>query len=224
MMRSPGSQRGKTSAHVTCLFVDIGGVLLTNGWDHRARRRAAQHFALQIAEMQDRHHLIFATYEIGKITLDAYLDQVVFHCKRPFTRAQFRTFMFAQSLPFPEMLQLVARLKAKHSLKVIAVSNEGRELNAYRIRKFQLTEIIDGFISSCFVGISKPDAELFRYALDFAQVMPSQVVYLENTAMFVQIAESLGIRSVLHTEIESTRAQLAAYGLRDDDRISHETR
>ncbi len=209
---------------ITALLVDIGGVLLTNGWDHLARRRAAKHFQIPSSEMEDRHHLIFGTYEEGKITLDAYLDQVVFHCKRPFTRARFRSFMFAQSRPFPEMLALVARLKARYRLKVVAVSNEARELNAHRIRAFHLTELIDCFVSSCFVGIRKPDAAMFRYALDLAQVLPSQVVYLENTAMFIQIAHGLGIRGVLHTDVGSTRKQLAACGLRDDDRISHGVR
>ena len=174
--------------------------------------------------MEARHHLIFDTYELGKLTLDAYLDQVVFYCKRPFTRLQFRSFMYAQSRPFPEMVDLVARLKERHRLKVVAISNEGRELNAHRIRTYRLADVIDCFVSSCFVGIRKPDAELFRYALDFSQARPSQVVFLENTAMFVEIAENLGIRSVLHTDIESSRDQLAAYGLHDDDRISHENR
>ncbi len=207
------------SLPITALFVDIGGVLLTNGWDHFARRRAAKHFKVSYSELEDRHHLMFSTYEVGKITLDNYLNKVVFYSKRPFSRAQFRSFIFAQSRPLPGMLDLVARLKAKHRLKVFAVSNEGRELNTYRIKTYRLTEVIDGFFSSCFVGMRKPDAEIFRFALDVSQVLPSQVIYLENTAMFVETAESLGIRSVLHTNIESTRDQLATCGLRDDDRL-----
>ena len=224
MMRSFSRQREKSSAHVTCPFLDIGGALLTNGWDHSAHRRAARHFTLPASEMDARHHLIFDTYESGMITLDAYLDQVVFYCKRLFTRFRFRSFMYAQSRPFPEMVDLVARLKDRHRLKVVAVSNEGRELNAHRIRTFHLTDVIDCFVPSSFVGIHKPEAELFHYDLDFYQVLPSQVVSLENTAMFVEIAENQSIRSVLQTDIESSRYQLAAYGLHDDDRISHETR
>ena len=91
------------------LFLDIGGVLLTNGWDHHARKRAATNFKLELAEMENRHHLTFDTYEEGKLTLEEYLDRVVFYEKRPFTRAQFRRFMFAQSQPYPEMIELIAR-------------------------------------------------------------------------------------------------------------------
>ena len=123
---------------ITTLFVDFGGVLLTNGWDHQARRRAATNFKLKWAEMENRHHLTFDTYEEGTLRLEEYLGRVVFYQERPFTRAQFRRFMFAQSKPYPEMIELVAQLKTRHGLKIAAVSDEGRELNAYRTRKFKL--------------------------------------------------------------------------------------
>ncbi len=203
----------KKAAAITCMFLDIGGVLLTNGWDHRARKRAAASFKLELAEMEDRHRLTFDTYEEGKLTLEEYLDRVVFYQKRPFTRVQFRRFMFAQSKPYPEMIELVARLKVRHGLKIAVVSNEGRELNAYRIRKFKLDGFVDSFISSCFVHIRKPDADIFRLALDNAQAPARQTVYIENTPMFVQVAEGLGIHSILHTEYRSTCAKLASLGL-----------
>ena len=202
---------------VTTLFLDVGGVLLTNGWDHHARRRAARNFKLEFAGMEDRHHLNFATYEEGKLTMEEYLDRVVFHQKRSFTRAQFRDFMFAQSKPFPQMIELIHRLKARYGLKIGVVSNEARELNAYRIRKFKLDGFVDFFISSCFVHLRKPDADIFRLALDISQAQARQVVYIENTPMFVRIAEGLGIQSILHTDYKSTCEKLASLGLQYDD-------
>ena len=206
----------KTTA-ISCAFLDIGGVLLTDGWDHLARKRAAAHFKLDRAEMEDRHHLIFEIYEQGKITLEEYMSLVVFHKKRPFTRNQFRRFMFAQSKPFPEMIELVAQLKLRLGMKIAIISNEGRELNAYRIRKFKLDQFVDCFISSCYVHIRKPDVDIFRLALDIAQVQASQAVYIENTPMFVQIAQGLGIQSILHTDLRSTCAKLSAIGLKVDE-------
>ena len=200
---------------ITALFLDIGGVLLTNGWDHLARRRAAKHFKLEWAEIEERHRLTFEIHEEGKLTLEEYLSRVVFYRKRPFTRDQFRRFMFAQSKPYPEMIDLFAQLKARHGLKITVVSNEAREVNAYRIRKFKLDGLVDSFISSCFVHLRKPDAEIFRLALDISQAPARQVVYIENTPMFVQIAEGLGIRSILHTDYKSTRAKLASLGLQE---------
>jgi len=205
----------RKNAPITALFLDIGGVLLTNGWDHHARRRAVKNFRLSWVEVEERHALNFETHEEGRMTFEKYLDRVVFYEKRPFTRAQFRSFMCAQSKPYIEMIKLVARLKTQHGLKIAVVSNESRELNAYRIRKFKMDAFVDCFISSCFVGLRKPDVEMFRLAVDIVQTPLEQVVYIENTPMFVRIAEDLGMRSILHTDYKSTRAKLAAFGLTD---------
>ena len=202
----------KTTA-ITCLFLDIGGVLLNDGWDHHARKRAATKFKLKWAETEERHHQVFDTYEVGKLSLEEYLSLTVFYQKRPFTPVQFREFIFAQSKPNPQMIQLVRDLKTKYGLKIIVVSNEARELNAYRIGKFKLAGFVDSFVSSCFVHIRKPDADIFRLSLDIAQVRPEQVAYIENTPMFVKVAEGLGIRSILHTDYRSTCNKLASFGL-----------
>ena len=213
----------KKGAPISALFVDIGGVLLTNGWDHQSRKRAAIHFKLNLAEMQERHELNFETHEEDKTTFNEYLDRVVFYQKRPFTRAEFRQFMFAQSKPYAGMIELVRNLKAKYGLKIIVVSNESRELNAHRISTFKLAGFVDAFISSCFVHLRKPDAAIFQLALDIAQTPVHQVVYIENTPMFIEVAEGFGIRSILHTDYKSTCAKLAAFGLRNDAGATHET-
>jgi putative hydrolase of the HAD superfamily len=202
-----------STSPITCIFVDIGGVLLTNGWDHLARKRAAKHFKLGWADMDERHRLNFEVHEEGKLSFEDYLSRVVFYEKRPFTRAQFRSFMCAQSKGYPEMIELVSGLKKQYGLKVAVVSNESRELNAHRIHEFRLDEFVDTFISSCYVHLRKPDVEIFRLALDVAQAPVRQIVYLENTPLFVEIAEGLGIRSILHTDYESTCTKLASMGL-----------
>ena len=203
----------KNGTQITCLFLDIGGVLLTDGWNTDARKRATANFHLDFSAMEDRHHLVFAVYEEGKLTLEDYLNKTVFFEDRSFTRDEFRKFMFAQSKADAEMIELVRTLKAKYGLKTIVVSNEARELNAYRIRKFDLNGFVDAFVSSCFVGSRKPDPEMFLLALDIAQVPPEQIVYIENTEMFVDIAEAMGMNGIRHTDHESTRVRLEAFGL-----------
>jgi putative hydrolase of the HAD superfamily len=203
---------------ITALFLDLGGVLLTNGWDRNARELAAKTFHLDSKEMSDRHHLTFDTYEVGKLTLDQYLSRVVFYEQRSFTEGEFRDFMFAQSKAFPEMIDLVRTLKAQYKLKIAVVNNEGRELNVRRIQLFKLTSFVDFFISSCFVHVRKPDEDIYRIALDIAQVPPEQVAYLEDRLMFVQVAEGLGIRGVHHTDYASTCAKLASLGLKLEER------
>jgi putative hydrolase of the HAD superfamily len=205
------------SLSITTLFVGVGGVLLTNGWDHLARRRAAKHFKLDWAEMDQRHRLVFETHEEGKLSFGEYLDWVVFFEKRRFTKNEFREFMFSQSRPYPKMLDLVAQLKAQHRLKVVVISNESRQINAHRIRTFGLDLLVDVFISSCFVGMRKPNIEIFRLALDVAQAAPARAVYIDNTPMFGQIAKRLGMQSILHVDYESTRARLTSLRLQTND-------
>ena len=204
----------KRKFSVNTIFTDIGGVLLTNGWDRGSRRRAIDLFKLDPEETEERHHLTFDTYEEGKITQDEYLDRVVFYKKRSFSRKQFRQFMYNQSKPFPEMLTLLSHLKKKCGFRVAVVSNEGRELAEYRIRQFKLNALADFFIVSSFVHFRKPDKDIFRIALDTAQVMPQEVVYIEDRPMFVQVAETLGIRGLRHIDHKTTREKLAKFGFK----------
>jgi putative hydrolase of the HAD superfamily len=203
-----------SSPTITTLFLDIGGVLLTNGWDHNIRTRAADKFGLDYEEMNERHHLTFDTYEEGKLSLDEYLNRVVFYEKRLFSREEFKAFMYAQSQPFPEMIELMRGLKAQYGLEVAAVSNEGRELTVYRVEQFQLGTFIDFFVSSCFVHYRKPDEDMYRIALDIAQARPEQVVYIDDRAMFVEVAQGLGINGIIHTGYDETRIALEGWGLR----------
>ena len=197
----------------TTLFLDIGGVLLTNAWDRKTRKRAAEKFGLDYEEMEERHHLTFDTYEEGKLTLDEYLDRVIFHEKRPFSRDEIRKYMFEQSKPLPEMINLVRKLKSLHGLKLVAVSNEGRELTVHRVSTFSLNAFIDIFVCSCFVHFRKPDVDMFKIALDLAQTDPSHVVYVDDRAMFVEVARTQGIRGIWHQTSVQTQRDLQIAGL-----------
>jgi putative hydrolase of the HAD superfamily len=200
-------------ARIKALFTDVGGVLLTNGWDRGARKRAAEQFHLDLAEMDQRHHLTFDTYEIGKLSLDVYLDRIVFYEPRSFSRDDFKTFVFAQSQPYPEMLELVRQTKVRNKLKLAVVSNEGRELTEYRIRQFGLAGFVDFFVSSCFVHFRKPDTDIFRMAIDLAQTPPDQTVYLDDRPLFVEVARTMGLRAVHHTSYGETKRAFAELGL-----------
>jgi putative hydrolase of the HAD superfamily len=198
---------------ITHLFLDIGNVILTNGWDRRMRRQAAEVFSLDYEEMDERHHLTFDIYEEGKLTLDEYLYRLIFYKERQFKPEDFKAFMFAQSKPLPDMIDFIRKLKSRYGLKVATISNEGKELTVYRIRTFGLVDFIDFFISSCFVHYRKPDADIYRIALDIAQIHPAHVVYLEDREMFVNVAESLGIRGIVHKDYASTLEAMANMGL-----------
>jgi len=205
---------------ITTLLVDVGGVLLSNGWDHVSRRRAARKFGLDWDGFDARHRLVFELHERGRMTLEEYLDAVVFQRPRLFSRAEFRRFMFAQSRSLPGMIDFVRALKARHALKVVVVSNESRALNAHRIREFGLDGFVDVFVSSCFVGARKPDPEIFRVALDVAQADARRALFIDDTEMFVRVAAKLGVRGFAHTDLASTRNQAASFGLTEGTRAT----
>ncbi|MEO6229868.1 MAG: HAD-IA family hydrolase [Ferruginibacter sp.] len=198
---------------ISCLFLDIGGVLLSDGWGHVFRHQAAEKFQLNIAEMEERHKLLFVVYEEGRITLDEYLDRVVFYKKRDFTSSQFKDYMFSLTTADKKMMALIKKLKAAYKLKIVVVSNEARELNEYRIQQFQLNQLADFFISSCYVHVRKPDAAIFNMALDMAQVPTNEIVYIDDVQLFTNVAADLGIKSIWHHNHLSTSNQLAELGL-----------
>lgn len=203
-------------SRIAALFLDIGNVLLTNGWDHTARRRAAETFGLDAAQMEERHQFIVDLYEEGRATLDEYLACVVFYQERAFTPEAFKAFIFAQSQPHADMIGLVRRVKQRHGLRITVVNNEGREINAYRIQTFGFVEFVDTFVSSCFVHMRKPDPEMYRLALDVTQVSPGEVAYIDDRPLLIDAGRRMGLRAVHHTGYDSTRSTLAEWGLSDD--------
>ncbi len=194
------------SKRIKILFSDIGGVLLTNGWGHESRMAAAEKFNIDYGEMDILHDFIFNVYEMGKISLDDYLDTVVFREKRNFSKEEFKEFMFAQSIELPGTLSWLIKWKNEHEdVKVISMNNEPKDLNQYRIQKFKLHDFFDAFVSSCEVGMRKPDPGIYLLGLGIAQAKPEDCVYFDDRIMLVEAAKKVGIKAYHHTDFESTK-------------------
>jgi len=198
---------------ITTLFLDIGEVLLTNGWGSKQRNNAIAHFKLDSEELNERHHLTFDTYEEGKLSLEEYLNRTVFYEKRNFSSGDFIKFMYSQSLPYQDSIDFFKDLKKKFSLKVIAVSNEGRELTQYRIKQFKLNELFDAIVASSFVHFRKPDEDIFRMAIDISQTEPKNSIYVDDRLMFVDIAKSLGMNGIHYKGLPGAKDELKKFGL-----------
>ncbi len=192
------------NTRVKILFFDIGGILLTNGWGHESRQKAAEKFGLDYAEIDALHNFIFNVYEIGSITLDEYLDTVVFNHPRDFPREDFKEFIFSQSKELPEMLQWLKEWKKGCGFRIVSINNEGKELNDYRVKKFKLHDCFDAFISSCEVKMRKPDPGIFNLAMGIALAPPDQCVYFDDRIMFADAAKRLGIQAFHYTDAGST--------------------
>ena len=193
------------------LFSDIGGVLLSDGWGNETRMAAVEKFNIDDNEMEVLHYFISNVLEMGKISLDDYLDTVVFKEERNFSRKEFKKFMFAQSVQLPYMLSWMVDWKHKHeNIKVISINNEPRELNEYRINKFNLHDFFDAFVSSCEVGMRNPDPGIFLLALGIAQAKPEECIYFDDRIMLVEAAKKVGIHAYHHKDFESTKKIIEA--------------
>ncbi|MFZ0137084.1 MAG: HAD family phosphatase [Candidatus Sulfotelmatobacter sp.] len=199
---------------IHAIFWDVGGVLLTNAWDHTERAAALEHFHLDEKEFHSRHEMVVSSFERGKITLDEYLDRTVFYRDRPFTREEFRNYMFSLSRPVPEVLAFARALAGSGKYFMGTINNESRELNLHRIEKYGLREIFRLFVSSCFVGLRKPESGIYRLAIDITQFDPEECCFIDDRALNLEYAAKLGMHTIQMQTPEQLLAELERLGVK----------
>ena len=198
---------------IRAIFWDVGGVLLTNAWDHTERSAALEHFQLDKDEFHDRHEMVVSSFERGKISLDEYLDRTVFYCQRSFTRDVFRDYMLSLSRPFPEVLEFAQALSDSGKYFMGTINNESRELNHYRIENFGLRKIFRVFVSSCFVGLRKPEPDIYRLALEITQMQAEECCFIDDRANNLESARGLGMQTIQMQQVEQLRGDLGKLGV-----------
>lgn len=198
---------------ITTLFWDIGGVILTNGWDRESRKEAAATFHLDWEEFEDRHDLSFPAFDSGLITLNEYLDRTLFYRARPFSREEFAAFMFAQSKEYPETRAVLDEVTNTKRYFVAALNNEPLELNQYRIEAFDLRRNFLVFFSSCYVRARKPEETIFRVALEVTQRPPEQCLFIDDRPLNLEGPRRLGMNTIHYQSAEQLRAELRKYGV-----------
>jgi putative hydrolase of the HAD superfamily len=193
---------------IRAIFWDVGGVLLSNAWDHTERADALEHFHLDANEFQARHEMVVSSFERGKISLDEYLDRTVFYSVRPFTRNQFRDYMLSLSHPMPDVLDFAHALADTGKYFMGTINNESRELNVYRIGKFGLRDIFRVFVSSCFVGLRKPESGIYQLAIELTQIVPEDCCFIDDRSLNLEYAAKLGMHTILMQTLDQLRADL----------------
>jgi putative hydrolase of the HAD superfamily len=202
---------------VTAIFSDVGGVILSNGWDRNSRTAATKKFGLEWEEFEDRHDLAFPAFETGRITLDTYLERTVFYRKRSFTREEFIHFIFSQSAEFPESRAVLSNLAATGRYLLATINNEPLEINEWRIRRFNLRRDFKAFFTSCYLGIRKPDEGIYKLALEVTQRSPAECIFIDDRELNLECAKALGMRSILYQNAEQLRQELKANGVISTD-------
>jgi putative hydrolase of the HAD superfamily len=198
---------------ITTLFWDIGGVIMTNGWDTRARRRAAETFHLDWEEFQDRHDLSFPAFDSGLISLDEYLNRILFYRPRAFTREEFIAFMFAQSKEYPESRAVLDRLARMQKYFIGSINNEPLELNEYRIKAFHLRRDFQVFFSSCYLHTRKPEEMIYRIALEVTQRPAAECVFIDDRPLNLENPRKLGFKTIHYKDAEQLRVELTNCGV-----------
>ncbi len=204
---------GSALPDVTALFWDVGGVILSNGWDREARLTAARKFGLDWEELQDRHDLASPAFESGRITLNTYLERTVFYRKRAFTKKAFTNFIFAQSSELPESRAVLTSVAATGKYLLATLNNEALELNERRIEQFHLRREFKAFFSSCFLGIRKPDEGIYKLALEVTQRRPGECLFIDDRELNVETARELRMRTIHFKDAAQLRRELARNGV-----------
>lgn len=198
---------------ITTLFFDLGGVLLTNGWDRHSRRHCVESFGLDYEEFRDRHEFVADAFETGRMTIDDYLDRTVFYRERDFSREAFRAGMVAESRPFADAIEVVAELADAGSHLLATLNNESRELNEARIEQFGLRRYFTVFFSSGFLGVKKPDQAIYRLALQMTQRRPKECVFIDDRNLNLECAVTEGMHTIHYRDPIQLRRRLAGLGI-----------
>lgn len=198
---------------IHAIFWDVGGVLLTNAWDHNERKSALKRFGLDEQEFQSRHEMVVSSFERGKISLEEYLQRTVFYRERPFSPEEFRNYILSLSQPKPDVLALARELSSSCKYRMGTINNESLELNVYRIEKFGLREIFQVFVSSCFVGLRKPESGIYRLAIELTQNNPEDCCFIDDRALNLECAKALGMHVIEMKNVEQLRKELQKLGV-----------
>jgi putative hydrolase of the HAD superfamily len=196
------------------VFTDIGGVLGTNGWGSGLRAEVVDRFNLDAVAIDKLHHLVFDSYERGFLSFQQYLQYVFFDQPRPFELAELRDHIYEGSIPWPENIDLFRRVKVANGVKLALISNEGQGITEHRMDKFGLREVADFIVMSHCVHMRKPDAQIWKLALDLAQVTAQEAVYVDDREIFVRVAADLGFTAFQHVSLKQTRQSFEALGLK----------
>jgi putative hydrolase of the HAD superfamily len=198
---------------ITTIFFDIGGVLLTDGWGHASRRAAAEKFGLDWEQYEDRHEKVAHAIETNRLSLDEYLRRTIFHRPRSFTRDEFRSFIFAQSQPHTETIEIARSLANSQRYLMASINNEIFELNVYRLETFGLRKIFPVFFSSCFLGIRKPDEAIYRLALQVTQREADECLFIDDREVNLECPREMGLQTILCDNAFQLREALTEQGI-----------
>ena len=198
---------------ITHLFFDLGGICLTNAWDHISREAAAELFRYDFQASEERHKIIVEKFEIGEASIKDYLNEAIFFRERDFSEEQFIEFMESQSKAHPRSLEILEKLRSQNKYEISVLNNESLELNLYRIEKFNLRNYFTNFYSSCFLGVAKPKLEIYRKVLQITQTPANRCLLIDDREKNVEAAAECGFQILHIPNVDELEEKLIEKGL-----------
>ncbi len=201
------------------ILFDVGGVLLTNGWDHGERAAAAAKFGLDAQALEARNAEVMDAWDRGAIALHQYLQATVFYEPRAFSEDEFFAFMLAQSRPLPNgALAILAELAASNPCAsnvcmLGALNNEARETNEYRFSHFGLRRYFKVAFSSCYMGLRKPEPAMYQRTLNILGNKPERVLFIDDRAENVAGGSAAGMKAIQFTGADALRMEFSSLGV-----------
>jgi putative hydrolase of the HAD superfamily len=190
------------------ILFDVGGVLLTNSWDVKERAAAAAHFQIEEADFQERHAEIIELWERGAVSMGTYLDVAVFYKPRSFSRDEFVAFMLDQSRLLPNgAMTFLKELAASGRYLLGSLNNEARELNEYRFKTFALREYFDIALTSCYIGLRKPDPAIYQRAIDIVGASPERILFIDDRPENIGGAKTAGLSAIRFAGLDAFRLE-----------------
>jgi len=199
------------------ILFDVGGVMLTNGWDHRERAAVLDSFGIvgdDRERLEARHNEPYDALERDLITIDEFLQQAIFFEPRSFTPAEFLEAMKQQSKTIPDnAMGILAEVSASDKWIVGLLNNESRVLHEYRMEKFGIGEYVDVQFSSPYVALRKPEPAIYNRALDILSIPGDRVLFIDDRANNTSAAAAAGMHAIQFLGEQPLRRELKLLGV-----------
>lgn len=199
---------------IRAIYWDIGGVLLTNGWDHEERARVLAQFAIPSEEYESRHEAANDKWEKGELSDEQFLNETVFFKPRSFTAGEFLQAVRTQSKWLPGGARnVITALRRSNGLKMAMLNNESGPLNDYRIATFGLAQFFDAFFCSAYIGMRKPDPRIFRAGAKMLCLQPAECAFVDDRENNCEAATEVGMHAIQYKGEDALRDELRGLGV-----------
>jgi glucose-1-phosphatase len=182
------------------IIFDLGGVILNI--DFKKTNQAFQLLGLDNFQHHiSQHHItdFFENYEVGKITDDDFVEGVSKLFDKPVRPSDIIAAWNAILLDFPPArIKLLQRIRSKYRLFLLSNTNSLHE-KEYQKRLFDqfgvyMEDLFEKTYYSHSVNLRKPHAAIFTRVLNENKLVPSETLFIDDTASNFPEAEKLGIR------------------------------